>query len=483
MSSTGSVNRKRSKSRSRDASRSPAKSRHRSDRSKKRRRSSSQTNQREPNSSILEQLLDKISSLSSTVDKLNERMTSLESAPVKDTDNMVAEQEDASCPEPTDVSDQLSVVVRPDPEIESYGPVILDPNSSHRVGNITSKSLTQGHKNDTACLSENNNGDCGKNLSEAEGQPNQDSAKHLPFDPVAEAPSWEPSTAFKEFLEINFRRSLSSSQIFGILEETSLPDLDVLSAPKLDKAIADQIPKNYKKSVENRDKELIKVQRHVINVGAPLTALHDLLESKQELSHDELLNLVERAICLLGNAANSISVLRRSKILYSINPSKISLVEAPFPNAGKQLFGSDITKIAADSADIVRNLQKNLNQQHPQSSSWSKPQLKKYQAKKRKISFELFRPKSLLTSGEEQISIPATALSRQTKQQLPLTGRLPYFIENWQNITQDSAILDIVQGFQIQFQSFPVQKTLPRSSLQNCKLVKRKSRRCYTRAP
>ena len=170
MSSTGSVNRKRSKSRSRDASRSPAKSRHRSDRSKKRRRSSSQTNQGEPNSSILEQLLDKISSLSSTVDKLNERMTSLESAPVKDTDNMVAEQEDASCPEPTDVSDQLSVVVRPDPEIESYGPVILDPNSSHRVGNIlTSKSLTQGHKNDTACLSENNNGDCGKNLSEAEG--------------------------------------------------------------------------------------------------------------------------------------------------------------------------------------------------------------------------------------------------------------------------------------------------------------------------
>ena len=59
------------------------------------------------NSPILVQLLDKISSLSSTVDKLNERMTSLESAPVKDSDNMVAKQENASCPEPTDVSDQL----------------------------------------------------------------------------------------------------------------------------------------------------------------------------------------------------------------------------------------------------------------------------------------------------------------------------------------------------------------------------------------
>ena len=91
-----------------------------------------------------------------------------------------------------------------------------------------------------------------------------------------------------------------------------------------------------------------------------MAALHDLLENKQQLSQEVMLNLVERAICLLGNAANSLSVLRRSKILYDINPAKISLAEAAFLNAGKQLFGNDITKIAADSADIVRNLQKNL---------------------------------------------------------------------------------------------------------------------------
>ena len=392
MSSTGSANRKRSRARSRDASKSPE-SRHRSDRPKKRRRSNSQTNQGEPNPQILQQLLDKISSMSSSVDKLNERITCLESPPTKDTDNMAAEQQYTSCPEPVDSSDHISVVVEPDPELESYGPEIQDSDSSHRVGNITSKSLThEGHNNDVVCLSENNNGDCEKNLSSADCQPNQGSAKHLPFDPATEAPSWEPSAAFKEFLETNFRRSLSSSQIFSILEETSLPELDVFTTPKLDKAIADQIPKNYKKSVENRDKELLKVQRHVINVGGPLTALHDLLESKQELSHDQLLNLVERALCLLGNATNSISVLRRSKILYAINPTKISLAEAPFPNAGKQLFGNDITKIAADSADIVRNLQKNLNQQHPQSSSWSKPPLKKYQAKNEKFRSTSFAP-------------------------------------------------------------------------------------------
>ncbi|CAB3979010.1 Hypothetical predicted protein [Paramuricea clavata] len=251
---------------------------------------------------------------------------------------MAAEQDDTSCPEPTDVSDQLSIAVPPDAEIESYSPVILDPNFSHKVGNITSKSLTQGHNNDTTCLSENNNANGGKNLSEVEPQPSQDSAEHLPFDPVAE---------------------LLVGSLLRILEETSLPDLDVFTTPKLDKPIADQIPKNYKMSVENCDKELIKVQRHVLNVRAPLTALYDLLESKQELSHDQMLSLVEQAICLLGNAANSLSVLRRTKILYAINLAKISLAEAPFANAGKQLFGKDITKIAADRADIVRNLQKN----------------------------------------------------------------------------------------------------------------------------
>jgi hypothetical protein len=335
-----------------------------------------------------------MSTLSSAVERLNERMISLESDRVKDTihkvnddTNMAVEQEGTRGPESTDFSDQLSVVVPPDPEVDSCCPEILDPNTSHKVGNLTSKSLTHdhGHNNNDITSVEAINHNGGLDLPEGEGQVN--GAKHLPFDPVADAPGWEPSPAFKEFLETNFRRSLSSSQIFSILEDTSLPELEVFSTPKLDKTIADQIPNSYKKSVENRDKELIKVQRHVLNVAAPLTALHDMLEHKQQLSQEEMQNLVERAMCLLGNAANSLSVLRRSKILYAINPAKISLAEAAFPNAGKQLFGSDITKIAADSADIVRNLQKNLTQQRPNTSSWSKPQFKKYQSKNEK-----FRP-------------------------------------------------------------------------------------------
>ena len=73
---------------------------------------------------------------------------------------------------------------------------------------------------------------------------------------------------------------------------------------------------------------------------------------------------MEKALCLLGNASNSLSVLRRYKVLYAINPKNVSLAEASYPNAEKKLFGSDITKIAPESADITRNLQKNLSQSH-----------------------------------------------------------------------------------------------------------------------
>ena len=78
-------------------------------------------------------------------------MISLESVRVKDTINnvnndthMAVEQEGTHGPEFTDFSDQLSVVGPLDQEVESCCPEILDPNTSHKIGNLTSKSFTHG---------------------------------------------------------------------------------------------------------------------------------------------------------------------------------------------------------------------------------------------------------------------------------------------------------------------------------------------------
>ena len=71
-----------------------------------------------------------------------------------------------------------------DAEIEMSSPVILDPDFSHGIGNLTSKSLTQGNINDTICLPGNNDGEPGQNLQETEGQTSQDSTGHLPFSTI-----------------------------------------------------------------------------------------------------------------------------------------------------------------------------------------------------------------------------------------------------------------------------------------------------------
>ena len=110
--------------------------------------------------------------------------------------------------------------------------------------------------------------------------------------------------------------------------------------------------------MENRDRELSKVQRHILNTAAPLTVLHDLLENKQSVSPEEILALIEKSLCLLSNASNTVSTLHHSKVLYAINPGEISPAEALCPNAGILLFGNDINKLVANSADISRNLQK-----------------------------------------------------------------------------------------------------------------------------
>lgn len=64
----------------------------------------------------------------------------------------------------------------------------------------------------------------------------------------------------RKILNTNFRRKLSSSQIFNILEETTLLDMEIFITPKLDKSLAGQISPSYKKTAETRDKELSKVQ-------------------------------------------------------------------------------------------------------------------------------------------------------------------------------------------------------------------------------
>ena len=101
--------------------------------------------------------------------------------------------------------------------------------------------------------------------------------------------------------------------------------MEVTIAPKVDKYISEFLGKKFPKE---RDTELAKVQTAILACIRPLTsAWQDLLE--EGLDEDtgmtvpatDVLSVIQRTLCLIGNASEFVSQTRRSKILESIDQS------------------------------------------------------------------------------------------------------------------------------------------------------------------
>ena len=90
------------------------------------------------------------------------------------------------------------------------------------------------------------------------------------YDPDASVTSWKPSKDFSSFLETNFRRKLSYNHVLDVLETNGVPSVDALASPTLDLSIINQISNPLsKKYVQERDKEMVSVQRSLLNATGP----------------------------------------------------------------------------------------------------------------------------------------------------------------------------------------------------------------------
>ena len=199
-------------------------------------------------------------------------------------------------------------------------------------------------------------------------------------------------------MEKNFRRKLSFDQICEILEHQCVPSVEALVAPTLDQNVMQHIAPQNKKFVQERDNELQSVQRAFLNTTGPLCTLHDRLESNFLVDPASLKTIVEQALCLLGSANTQLSILRRKKVLASINKGKIDLASHPLPNAKKWLFGDDFPSIASKEAELSRGLAKNLapasSKPRPQPSRSSSQSFSgNYQSKYQNSQFFRQRPK------------------------------------------------------------------------------------------
>ena len=190
-----------------------------------------------------------------------------------------------------------------------------------------------------------------------------DAIRNMPsrlYDPEIAATSWSPSDEFTNFLEKHFRRKLTFDQVCDILEEQAVPSVEALVAPTLDPPMLQHVVVQNKKFIQERDKELAVIQRAMLNATGPLCTLHDQLEQDNNLKPADLKLILEQTLCLLGSANTQLSILRRKKVLASINKSKIELATQPLPNAKKLLFGEDFPSIASKEAELTCGLAKNL---------------------------------------------------------------------------------------------------------------------------
>jgi hypothetical protein len=145
-----------------------------------------------------------------------------------------------------------------------------------------------------------------------------------------------------------------------VLEEQAVPSVDALVAPTLDPPMFQYVAVQNKKFLQERDKEIAVIQRAMLNATGPLCTLQGQLEQDNNLKPADFKLMLEQTLCLLRSANTQLSILRRKKVLASINKSKIELATQPLPNAKKFLVGEDFPSIVSKVEELSRGLAKNL---------------------------------------------------------------------------------------------------------------------------
>ena len=130
------------------------------------------------------------------------------------------------------------------------------------------------------------------------------------FDPSVEPKdSWEPPKAIAGFLEKQFNRCLEDSEKEAILKDFPKPSCKAVTAPKLDDEVKEQLRRKGRDPHFGSEKTLFEIQEMVLEVAGPLTCLWaDLLNKQANITPEDTLLLVQRALVLLGSTSHTISL-------------------------------------------------------------------------------------------------------------------------------------------------------------------------------
>ena len=180
--------------------------------------------------------------------------------------------------------------------------------------------------------------------------------------------SWQSPDYMINFLDKHFNRCLEVKEHQAILEDFPKPQYDVLQTPKLDSEMREQLSKKGKDPQFGSEETLYKIQEQLLELIGPLAYLwSDLTRPDAKPTNEQIVQLVQRALVLVGSTSHAISIERR-KIAWG--RIKLSLKTLNYENWKDNLFGPGFLEKAAKKMDTDKTLAKVVRES---PKPWKRP--------------------------------------------------------------------------------------------------------------
>ena len=281
------------------------------------------------------------------------------------------------------------------------------------------------------------------------------------------------------YLNKLLNKSLSEEDCKAILEDYPVPDCATVKAPKLDVEVMEQLKSKGKDPQFGAERNLYKIQEHLLEVIGPLTSLWvDLLCLDGKVSKEHIVQQIQRALVLVGSTSHSINVERRRVAWARINPKLKPLAEEDYKDKEGNLLGPGFLekaskKLEADRAlakvaqDGGRGQRKQPYEDDPKDLKRFCPMASRLSMVARRNNARTSHTTASLRIGRRNHTTPARSTSNMFSVQTPLllrlqpvqpqAGRVSTCLLNWQEITSDPWVLQVVKGYRIKWIREPFQ--------------------------
>ena len=206
------------------------------------------------------------------------------------------------------------------------------------------------------------------------GAASEDPSQEKPqmFDPSSLSTSdnftFETHEVITQYLETHFCLSLNKDVQSAMHKAHPVPRTPVMKVPKVDRYILDHLRQNFPKS---RDSELGTIQSALISATGPLTCLwaelldNNLLEDPDSLINvQDVLNVIQRTLVLLGNATELVSQTRRCNILQCVDKSLVKYGKDSASKNQESLFGPDFCSQLKNQVESVKTFSQVVSLAH-----------------------------------------------------------------------------------------------------------------------